>query len=267
MKAPLARVAIAILCVALFGAGFARADAANDAPAGFAPSLWISQSSVTEGDRVKIYATVYDSGDEAIRGTVVFLADGSAIGSQPFSLAAGASSIVSAEWKASAGTHALKARIDGPVGKDSGQPLALADATSDVSVTVADAPPPTKAQAVANAAGKAVDAATPAVITAAKTILAGTESARQAGADYFAAQLADADAPSGTSTDSSAVLGTSTYRAPAQTASAAASGFMRSLNRALFAVFASPGLFYFALIAILLLFFWLIGRRFGSRNA
>ena len=258
----------AILLAPLLGAGAAHADAA-DTPAGFAPSIWLSRSSVADGDRVTVYTAVYDSAEEAISGTVVFLVDGASIGSKPFSLAAGASSIVSADWRASAGTHALSARIDGATGKTSGRPIAVADATSEVRVAVAAAPPPTGAKAAASAAGKAVDAAAPVVIETAQAVLAGTESLRQAGADYFAGQLAGAGDAAGTSTEngSAAVLGTTTYRAPAQAASAAASRFMQSADRALLALFSSPALFYFALLALLLLFFWFIKRRFGSDGA
>lgn len=256
----------------LLCAGVAHADTQGSAPAGFAPSLWLSQSSIQDGETVKVYTAVYDATPDAIQGTVVFMVDGASITSKPFNLAAGANSVLSADWKATAGKHALSARIDSPTGGSSKQPVQVADTAADVSVTVADPPPPSKASAAAHtaatAASSAASTAGPVIASAGQTILNATEAVRQAGVDYFASQLAD-DAASSTATTSvasGAVLGTTTYRAPAATTTAK-NGFMQSVDRAFLMLFSSPALFYLALIVLLLLFFWFIKRRFSSDRA
>jgi hypothetical protein len=243
------------------------AAAASTTSAGFAPSLWLSKAALTEGDAVKVSTTVYNATSEAIDENVSFLVDDAVIGAKPVSLAAGASAIVSIDWKAAPGTHSLSARITDATGKTTGGPVAVADATAAVEVAVASAPPPpaalAAAGAAANALGDALSDAAPTVLVAAKAVADATESVRAAGEEYFAAKAGISD---GGATTAGAVLGAETQRA--ETGSPAASaGSGQSTYRALYRVFASPALFYPVLLVLLLALLWFVVRRLSRSDA
>ncbi len=80
--------------------------------AGFAKqSLFLSKSSVTEGDTVLIHAVVSNEASAKFTGTLVLAEGGANIGSVPVTLAASESSVVSVSWKPAAGSHAIAAEL------------------------------------------------------------------------------------------------------------------------------------------------------------
>lgn len=269
-----ARIVILLLACLLAGAPALAEDASTTASttpqlqAGFAPALWLSVTDLTDGDSVKVYTVVYDASTRSIEGDVIFMVDGSAIGTTHFSLAAGASGIESVAWKARAGTHAFTASVENAIEKGSKEPASIENLKAGpVSVTVEDAPPPSRAVAAATAAAhsvsRAVEAATPVVSSVVTAATNMTESVRTAGADYLAGKMHD-----GAGTSSGQVLGAETYRGEDGPADAGTgSTIAHRAYAALYTVFASPALFYFIAIVLLLAFFWFIARRFSSRAA
>lgn len=80
--------------------------------AGFAKnSLFLSRTSVTEGETVLIHAVVNNDAATAFAGTLRFSEGAMAIGSVPVSLDAGEAAAVSVSWKPSAGSHAVLAEL------------------------------------------------------------------------------------------------------------------------------------------------------------
>ena len=79
---------------------------------GFAKqSLFLSQSSVTEGQTVFIYAVVEDSTPNAFVGTLRFSDENGLIKEIPVSLESGKASTVSVPWQPKAGTHTVTATL------------------------------------------------------------------------------------------------------------------------------------------------------------
>ena len=81
--------------------------------AGFAKSsLFLSKSSVTEGESVLIYAPIENSGTAAFSGSLVFSEEGSAIGSIAITLKAGEARVVSVSWTPEeSGSHKVSAEL------------------------------------------------------------------------------------------------------------------------------------------------------------
>ncbi len=86
---------------------------ATASAAGFAKSsLFLSKTSVTEGDSVLIYAPIQNSATGSFAGNVAFSEGNAAIGSVAISLKAGEARIVSVSWTpASPGAHAVTAEL------------------------------------------------------------------------------------------------------------------------------------------------------------
>src|ERR1700674_4005698 len=82
--------------------------------AGFAKqSIFLSKSSVTEGDTVRIHATVSNDATAQFVGSVV-LKDGDAkLGTAALPLAVGAAQAISVTWTPSAGVHRITAALEG----------------------------------------------------------------------------------------------------------------------------------------------------------
>jgi hypothetical protein len=88
------------------------ATSVQQSDVGFVNStIWFSRSNFSAGDQVRIYTTVKNSSAADLRGTVVFYANDSQIGTSDFSLAAGASAVVSARFTAQEGLQSYSARI------------------------------------------------------------------------------------------------------------------------------------------------------------
>jgi hypothetical protein len=80
--------------------------------AGFAKqSLFLSQSTVSQGETVFIYAVVENDTQSAFSGTLKFADANGPIGSTPVSLNSGAAATVSVSWKPTAGEHDVTANL------------------------------------------------------------------------------------------------------------------------------------------------------------
>lgn len=80
--------------------------------AGFAKqSMFLSQSSVAEGNTVLIYAVVENDSATSFTGALKFADQMGSIGSVPVSLAAGQAATVSVSWKPVVGPHAVVANL------------------------------------------------------------------------------------------------------------------------------------------------------------
>ncbi len=82
-----------------FGAGFAK------------QFLFLSKSSVTEGETVLIHAAVNNDTASAFSGTMAFTEGTEKIGTVPVSLDPGEAAVVSVSWKPAAGTHTVTADL------------------------------------------------------------------------------------------------------------------------------------------------------------
>lgn len=132
-----------LIALALFLAAVPCAFAATSvqqSDIGFVNStIWFSRSNFSAGDQVRIYTTVKNSSTADLRGTVVFYANDSQIGTSDFSLAAGASAVVSARFTAQEGLQSYSASIKNTSAVlDDGTSQSVADSgTSPLQMTVA----------------------------------------------------------------------------------------------------------------------------------
>ncbi len=262
--------------VALLVFGFsspigARAD--NGVAAGLAPgSIWLSKTSLTEGDTVTIFTPVYNSSAEKITGDAVFTSDDTTIATTHFSLGAGEAQILSAKWTAVVGAHVLKAHIENSADPDLKQAVSVSgNATEGISVSVAAAPPPPLAVQIlkgsVNAVSNVATEATPIVTAAAGTLFNQTEQLRKAAVASLQAALGPSDTkPQGS------VLGAETYRAPpsgllASAASAPAStGIMRIIQQVLLFIVSYTWIFYPLLLISILGVLYLGGKHLARRG-
>ena len=248
-----------------------KVAAADTLPAGFAPGpLWLSAGEITAGDSVQIYTVVYDSSTQAIEGAVTFLVDGTPIGSAPFELDPGRTSIESMLWKATEGTHSIEARVDTVIDQDSKQAQTLTRATTGT-ISVVVSPP----KVTAPAAEPIILASTSSSIAAVVTSLASssplvgsvtssvgafTESIRASGEAFLLSKTNVERSPSGAE---GVVLGASTETGEASEGKAQATepSIIERAAKALLPLFAYPAIFYPILFLILIVLFVLIARR------
>lgn len=81
--------------------------------AGFAKqSLFLSESPVTEGDSVEIYAVLSNDAGAAFAGTLVVSDSNSQIGTLPVSIKAGGAQTVSLPWQPLSGSHTVTAALE-----------------------------------------------------------------------------------------------------------------------------------------------------------
>src|SRR3989344_6188606 len=103
--------------------------------AGFAKqSLFLSKSSVTEGDTVLVHAVVSNDTTTKFTGTLIFKDSDATIGNVPVSLDSGEANTFSVSWKPTAGNHTVEANLE----DTSGAVVEQESAT----FTVAPPPPP-----------------------------------------------------------------------------------------------------------------------------
>lgn len=229
-------------------------------------SLWLSKTSVTEGDALEIYAAVYNAGSAQLRGTVAFQVDGKTIGTKKFDIAAGKADLVSVSWKAAAGLHNFSAAIQDASGTKSGEAVSLSSATAGtVTAVVAAAPPPsiveqgikTVSETIANASS----AATPVIASAASGIFAKTEEFRKGVLDN-AQESSMEKTPATTSSTAreGQVAGASV--APQQTSgqSSLFNNISQFAAPAILLTFGSPAIFYPLLCLILLAAIYALGK-------
>ncbi len=97
-------LALSLLLLALpsfaLGAGFAK------------QSIFLSEQSVTEGDTVRIHATVSNDATTQFAGSVVVKDGANKLGSAPVTLASGAAQAISLSWTPTAGTHTITADLE-----------------------------------------------------------------------------------------------------------------------------------------------------------
>ena len=239
--------------------------------AGFpSQSVWLSTTNVTAGETITIYTVLYNSSDSVLKGTLVFSVDGTSINSEPFELPAGQTKIESAEWKATAGSHSFSASIKDASGNNT-QAVAVSNTSSGtINISVAEPPPATGLEQTVNAitsvASQAVSASLPIVSNVAKGVINATENFREAGIALAEKNISQGPSPSGNETGSGATssLVTENEQGTAVSQEENSSLLSRAMLLAspgILFTFKSPFIFYLLLCAILLLGFYLIGRR------
>lgn len=146
--------------------------------------LWLSSTSAHEGEKITMYAAVYNASDAEMRGTVSFIADGETFDTKDISLPAGGSLLATSNWSAIKGSHSLSASFVSGTQKES---------TDKITVTVTDAPPapPPEPTIVDKTLGTANDfvsdmtTSVPIVGTIADAIIEQTEKVRVVGGDFL----------------------------------------------------------------------------------
>ena len=146
-------------------------------------SIWVSEANATAGEEIEIFTVVYNGTDATLKGAVAFMVDGERVSTEDFELAAGASNIVSTEWKATSGEHFVAAAIERASSSNLNDSITLSQKeTASIAIFIAEPPPPPPLANAAAAASEVIaDAArvaTPLLTEAANTAYAFTESLR-----------------------------------------------------------------------------------------
>lgn len=248
--------------------GASPAHAAEGLPAGFAPGpVWVSKSAPTAGEKVYIYAAIYNASDTPIEGSITFSVDGTSVGSVPFALGDGETMLKSVPWTAVEGSHTVGAAVGTAIEKQSKQATNVRNSTTG-SVTIvvaAEAPKPVAVEninAASGAVSTAIASGSPIVASVTSTIVDTAEAVRKAG-ETFLAEAAGTAATASTSERQGQVLGAETY-VPEETMTEktpSKGGFMQSIAQALLPVFAYPAIFYPLFFLILLVGFWIVAKR------
>lgn len=219
-----------------------------------AQSVWLSDTKPQVGEKIRIYAVVYNGSDAETSGTLTFLVDGKENGSKDVALDSGESAVVASPWTAIAGSHSFSARFSG-AGTEAEVKL------SETVVAEVEAPPTATEKSIEQAKSVTSQIASttlPFVSTVAEKVFATTEAIRTAGIAYLEDEPA---ASSGES--SSAVLGTTTvnqvegFDGNAASASTGAKGIFSTITQTAsvgaLAIFRSLWLFYPIFVGFLLL--------------
>ncbi len=220
------------------------AQAANiDVPAGFAPGpVWLSQSNPIAGNTVRLYTVVYNSSPTAIEGSVTFTVGDTALGSTPFSLDAGESTIKSITWIAQEGTHEFSAHISGVIERSTKVTATVERAaTPPLSITILPTPPKPAVLAVVDTAETVAASSTPSIASVVSLTTAATESLRKTGESYLASLTNEASSTSASSTST-----------PVATQKAALIALP---------LFRYPALFYPFFLLLILLVFWVVAKK------
>jgi len=246
--------------------------------ASFAPqSIFLSQSPVTEGDTVRIYAITTNPSDAKFSGTVTLSESGSEIGAVAVTLAAGATQTASIVWKPLAGSHTITATLKADDGATA--------QTKQQTFVVESPPPPVVPTATSPAGGSAATAAvessqtiqeqiqnvSPQAASAAAPVFAAIDSVRQAIANAADQQIAQTQPkitpvplPGSTGSPQGGQVEGASTEAPATT------NWMWSIVYTLYFyiltlvrfVVGSAGVFYPVLAVAFLYFLWKMFRRF-----
>lgn len=253
----MSRVAYLFVLCAFFAAPYAFAAAL---PGGFAPaSLWLSKSTLTDGESANVSTALYDSGDASLSGDIIFTDNGTTFANLSFELQPGESRIYSASWSAKAGSHTLGAALANVRSGTAAASVKDASAASVVISVATPAPPPAATSSATGTAGTVAGAAS-AVVNAA-------ESVRTAGASALRSQLAAlAAASSSSATPSPKVLGASTQKVAAGSASNWFQTFERAALTGLLFVFDSQFWFYLLALFVLYLLYKITRAALGDRR-
>lgn len=164
--------------------------------AGFAnQSIFLSKSPVTEGESVRIYATVSNPASDTFKGSVLISENGETIGTMPLTLTTGGAQTVSVVWKPAAGSHTVKAALiqDGTTAAETQQTFVVQEKPKPKPVATTE-PEPTDqpAAAVESSAGiqESIQSISPAVGNASKPVFGALDSVREKIAGVADQQLA-----------------------------------------------------------------------------
>lgn len=153
------------------------------ADAGFPPqSVWLSDAKPVLGEKIRVYAVVYNGTDAEVAGALTFLVDGKQHESKTLSLDPGESSIVSSPWTAVEGEHAFSARF-----LQDGTSESAAQVSASITASV-EAPPSAVEQTITEArtiGSQIASTSLPIVTTIANKVFETTESIRNAGISYL----------------------------------------------------------------------------------
>ncbi len=228
-------------------------------------SVWLSDTKPIVGEKIRIYAVIYNGSEVETSGTLTFLVDGKVNGTKDVTLDSGESTVVASPWTAVEGEHTFTATFSSGEGTE-------AVATSESVVATVDAPPSEVQQAVSeakNVTTQVAATALPVLSSIGSNVYAATESLRSAGVAYLESKVEPKQR-------SPAVLGTTTvsqvegFQSADSGASDSPSIVGKALNAAAIgtlAVFRSLWLFYPILVLLLLFLFrllyrWATGPRF-----
>ncbi|MBU1293152.1 hypothetical protein KJ819_03790 [Patescibacteria group bacterium] len=232
-------------------------------PAGFAPGpIWVSKQSPSEGERIELYAAVYNSSDTSIEGSITFLVDDAEIGSVPFSLNDGETSIKSVEWVAVVGAHKIRAFVDTAIERNSKQKANIEHAeVANISIHVAEKEPEPKVLTTLDTAGSAltsvIASSSPLTSSITQSVVQTTESIRTAG-ESFLSGIAGTSTPA-SSRSSGEVLGAETFVAEPEEESSP--GFIARIAETLLPIFRYPAIFYPVFLILLGAVFWILAGR------
>lgn len=212
--------------------------AGTDVPAGFAPGpVWLSQSTPTAGNTVRLYTVVYNSSLTAIEGSVTFMVDKTELGSVPFSLDAGESTIKSVDWNAEEGTHEFSAHISGVIERSTKVTATVERAVAaPLSITILPPQPQPKAVDTEEATATSTPTIASMVSAATKT----TESLRTAGEAYLTSLVQGAGETDSEPTKQNYTKQAATWALP---------------------LFRYPALFYPFFLLLIFLAFWILAKR------
>ena len=179
--------------------------------AGFAKqSIFLSQQSVTEGDTVRVHATVSNDASTDFAGSVVVKDGATKLGSAPLTLAAGAAQAISLSWTPSAGVHTLTADLETTSGtiveEETAQftiaakPMPQADISSSQEASVGSSEP----------IQQDIGSVSPQVEQASQPLFTVIDGARSGAAQVLDTQIANTQAKLLTTPKPGVVLGTST---------------------------------------------------------
>lgn len=253
-----------LLLSSLIVAGYPRAALA----AGFAQqSIFLSKSSVTEGDTVLIHTVVQNDSTAKFSGNLVIKDGDAKVGSVPVALDAGEAQAVSVSWKPTAGSHSIVAELQNAsstvVGSESEsfsiaakpKPKALITASSSAAAAVESSAD------IQNKIGDISPAASGALAPVFKLV----DGSRTAIADVLDSQIAKTKpklAPT-----PGIVAGAETIKTPAQ-----GSWFSSIFNTVYYYILTilrfiigSAGVFYPVLALVFLYILWRTFKRFRRR--
>ena len=236
--------------------------------AGFPSQLvWLSKTNIVENETVQLFTVLLNDSSTPFKGTVVFEVDEKTVSENIFELSGGASKILSGSWKATSGSHAIRARLQSGEGTTSVQAQ-----TAAITVIVAKAPPPGAAAQVLNTAASIAQSiattSAPFVMGVANAVYEKTELLRKEGLAYLEAYVKEENqlrasttprSPTANTAQSASTTGTTEPSPLSQLSQLAAA--------ALLFTFQTPALFYpifcfILLTAIYLLLRWATKPRY-----
>lgn len=229
-------------------------------------ALFLSKSPVTEGETVLIHAVVANDAGGKFDGEVRYRSGEASLGTVPVTLAPGEARTVSLSWTPAKGTYAITAELR------SGETVA---ASEQARFTVKEKPDTQEEEAAANSPRstsvessapiqEAIAEAAPAVAERSAPVFAVIDSARERGAEFLDAQIAQTK----TRLEERAVLGATTgtdEKSGSDTAVKIFQTVYLYLLTLLRAVVATAFYFYPLFVAGFLYALWRLYRRLSAR--